>query len=317
MAEPVVAAPTEAEKALYLSVLRAGRVPLREVTEQDAAAAARLMELGLLVPYTSGGWVMAVNPRVAAARLSAVLRESAGGLLARAEQAGAGLDELAESYAAAQRRAEPAAKITHLHGTEPIQQRLLAIESDRWEECLAAQPGERPTKYLDDNSRVRTSLAQGAAVDILYQPLSRRTPRTVAYAAAATGWGMRLRVLDEPFARMLIFDRRVAVIAGSPDNRTAAFIEDPIVVDHLVGLFQRDWDRAVRVPWYDLAADQDLPEALRRVGELLATGLTQKAIASRLSLSERTVATHIARLRERYDAETLFQLGWLMRDGGR
>jgi DNA-binding NarL/FixJ family response regulator len=46
---------------------------------------------------------------------------------------------------------------------------------------------------------------------------------------------------------------------------------------------------------------------------LLVEGLTQGAIAKRLGLSERTVAAQIAALREEYDAETLFQLGWLMR----
>ncbi|GLW68754.1 hypothetical protein Kpho02_10530 [Kitasatospora phosalacinea] len=309
--------PGPAEKELYLSVLRAGRVSLRELMEQDAAATARLLELGLLVPYTSNGWAVAVNPRAAIAKLSAALRADAGDLLARAETAGADLEDLSESYDAAQRRAEPAERITHVYGVEAIQQRLLVIESDRWEECLAAQPGVRPPEYLDDDSRIRQALARGAVTDVLYQPVSRRTPHTAAYAATATDWGMRLRVLDEPFARMLIFDRRVAVIATVDDNRSgAAFIGDRAVVEHLVRLFLRDWERAVRVPWHD-EVGREMPQPLRRVGELLAEGLTQRAVASRLGLSERTVAGHIARLRERYDAETLFQLGWLMRDGGR
>ncbi|MFD0564291.1 LuxR C-terminal-related transcriptional regulator [Kitasatospora saccharophila] len=57
--------------------------------------------------------------------------------------------------------------------------------------------------------------------------------------------------------------------------------------------------------------------AADQIGRLLAQGLTQKAIATRLGLSERTVAGHISRLRDRYGAETLFQLGWLMRKGER
>ena len=307
--------PNEAEKALYLSVLRAGQVPLREVTEQDAAATARLLALGLLVHHEVTGWVVAVNPRAAGARLSAALREGAGDLLARAEHTASGMDALAESYAAARRRSDSAARITHLTSLEQIQQRLLQVESEYREEALIAQPGERPS-YVHTNDRVRKSLGEGAAIDILYQPVARRTPHTAAYAADATGWGMRLRVLDEPFARVMIFDRRVAIISTAAANVTAAFIEDPAVVDHLVGVFQRDWERAVRVPWFDQVG-RKLPEVLCQVGELLASGLTQKAVASRLGLSERTVAGHIARLRERYDAETLFQLGWLMRDGGR
>ncbi|MFF2747947.1 hypothetical protein ACFVVA_20670 [Kitasatospora sp. NPDC058048] len=41
----------------------------------------------------------------------------------------------------------------------------------------------------------------------------------------------------------------------------------------------------------------------------VARGLTQRAIAGRMGLGERTVAGHIARLRELFDAETLFQWG--------
>ncbi|MDH6703578.1 DNA-binding NarL/FixJ family response regulator [Kitasatospora sp. MAA19] len=37
------------------------------------------------------------------------------------------------------------------------------------------------------------------------------------------------------------------------------------------------------------------------------------AVATRLGLSERTVAAHIARLRHHYGAHTLFQLGRQMR----
>ncbi|WP_232734255.1 LuxR C-terminal-related transcriptional regulator [Kitasatospora sp. CB02891] len=316
MTEPDAVPPTEAEKALYLAVLRAGRVSLREAMEQDAAAAARLLELGLLEHYLVGGWVTAVNPRTIGNRLGTALREHATGLLARAERTAADFDELAESYDAAQRRTEPGAGIAHLTSVQQIRQRLLQIEAGYQEEALAAQPGPRAAEYLEDNSRLRRALARGAVVDVLYQPLTRHTPHTVAYASDATDWGVRLRVLDEPFARMMVFDRRVAVISASTETLAAAFIEDRAVVDHLVAVFRRDWARAVRVPWHDLTGRQ-IPETPRRVGELLATGLTQRAVASRLGLSERTVAAHIARLRERYDAETLFQLGWLMRDGAR
>ncbi|KDN84069.1 LuxR C-terminal-related transcriptional regulator [Kitasatospora cheerisanensis] len=316
MTEPDVAPPTETEKALFHAVLRAGRVSLREVMEQDAAAAARLLELGLLVHYQVDGWVAAVNPRTVGARLGATLREHATGLLARADRVAGDLGELAESYDSAQRRARPGPGITHVASLEQIQHRLLVIEDEYREEGLAAQPGPRPPEFLDDDSRMRKALARGVTADVLYQPVSRDTAHTACYAAAATDWGVRVRVLDEPFTRMLIFDRRVAVIPAAADNAVAAFVEDPVVVDHLVAVFQRDFARAARVPWHDLTGRQ-LPETARRIGELLATGLTQRAVATRLGLSERTVAAHIARLRERYGAETLFQLGWLMRDGAR
>ncbi|MEU6972588.1 hypothetical protein AB0A71_33695 [Kitasatospora aureofaciens] len=50
-----------------------------------------------------------------------------------------------------------------------------------------------------------------------------------------------------------------------------------------------------------------------RISRLLARVLTQRAVATRLGLSERTVAGHIYRLRDRYGAQTLFHLGWHLR----
>ncbi len=113
---------------------------------------------------------------------------------------------------------------------------------------------------------------------------------------------------------MLVFDRRVAVVPASADNSSAAVVEDPAVVGFLVAAFERDWERAERVQWRtaDDGGESVVP-VHEQVGRLLAQGLTQRSIATRLGLSERTVAGHISRLRELHDAETLFQLGWQMR----
>jgi len=317
MPELAHATPNDDDRALYLSVLRAGgRVSAREAAEQDAAATTRLLALGLLVHHDESEQLTAVNPRTVSGRLSQELREAGTRLFEQAEHVPAGLDHLTDAYDSAARREDHGQQITHVLDVDRIRHRLLQIEADFREEVLAAQPGRRPSVYLEKSARTEKALAAGARMDILYQPVSRSDPAVVDYAVRATGWGMRLRVLDEDFTRMLVFDRKVAIISTAADNRTAAFIEDPAVVDHLVGVFRRDWERAERVPWHDRAGD-GIPPVAERIGRLLATGLTQKAIASRLGLSERTVAEHIARLRERYDAATLFQLGWLMREGGR
>ncbi|MFF4339600.1 LuxR C-terminal-related transcriptional regulator [Kitasatospora sp. NPDC001540] len=318
MTEPVAEQPPgAAEKELYLSVLRAGgRVSVREATEQDAAATARLLALGLLVHHDESEQLTAVNPRTVSTRLSRELRRAGTRLFEAAEHVPTELDVLADAYDSAARREDHGRQITHVLDVDRIRHRLLQIEADFREEVLAAQPGRRPVVYLEKSARTEKALAGGARMDILYQPVSKSDPAVIDYAVRATGWGMRLRSLDEDFTRMLIFDRRVAIISASADNRTAAFIEAPAVVDHLVRLFLRDWERAERVPWHDLAGDS-VPPVVEQVSRLLAAGLTQKAIATRLNLSERTVAEHIARLRERYDAKTLFQLGWLMREGAR
>jgi hypothetical protein len=149
----------------------------------------------------------------------------------------------------------------------------------------------------------------------LYQPVVRSQPATVAYSVAVTEHGGKVRLLDEPFQRMLVFDRTVAVVPAADDLSRAAFVSDPATVAFLVAVFERDWARAETVYWGTTTEREPARQTADRIGRLLASGLTQRTVAGRLNLSERTVAGHISRLRDRHGAHTLFQLGWLMRGG--
>ncbi len=303
--------PGEAESALYAEVLaQGGRVLFRDVAHQDAPAVLRLLEIGLLVHHTGDATLTAVNPRAIAERHAADLRSAGTRMLLRAEEIPVPLEELARAFDAAPRRGGQAGGVLHVEDMEQIRSRILQVEEDSVEETLAAQPGgARPAEFLAfSRERARRCLEQGRSLRTIYQPGARLDGPTVDYAAAVTAYGQRIRVLDEPFTRLLVFDRRVAVIPAAADNSSAAFVEDPAVVAFLADRFERDWERAERVRW-QAVGDQ----VHEQIGRMLTQGLTQKKIASRLGLSERTVAGHIARLRELHDAETLFQLGWQMR----
>jgi hypothetical protein len=308
--------PTADERAVYRAVLEAGgRVLFRDVAEADLPAVVRLVELGLLIHQTEDASLTAVNPRTVSERLSADLRSVGTRMLLRAEEVPTELDELAAAYDATAPRSGQGSEVQLIHDFGRIRHRILQIEADTREEGLAAQPGgARPADHLAGAlERTRRFLERGATLRTIYHPGARTDEATVANARIVTAWGGRFRVLAEPFTRMLVFDRRIAVIPAAADNSTAAVVEDPAVVAFLVGVFERDWERAERVQWATVHQDGEGLPVHEQVGRLLAQGLTQRTVASRLGLSERTVAGHIARLRELYDAETLFQLGWQMR----
>ncbi|MFE1322462.1 LuxR family transcriptional regulator [Kitasatospora phosalacinea] len=307
--------PNEAERALYREVVaQGGMVLLREAMEQDADAALGLIELGLLLHHDYGQMLTAAHPGAFAERVSAGLRSAASGKLAQAERAAAELGDLAQAYDAARRRGRTGRPLQLVAGQQ-IAHHIARIESEMREETLASQPGgARPVADMQQTrARSLGFLAGGIELRSIYQPGAFDDPPTVGYAAELTAAGERFRVLDEPFRRMVIFDRRVAVVSAAPDDRQAVLVEDPAVLAVLVGLFERDWARAERVDWQALAGRPRESGVPPELTDLLAAGLTQRAIASRLGLSERTVAGHIARLREFYDAETLFQLGWQLR----
>ncbi|MEV7186454.1 LuxR C-terminal-related transcriptional regulator [Kitasatospora sp. NPDC093102] len=311
---PVGEEPDEAARQLYLAIIaEGGRVPTGEVADADRGALQQLIDIGLLMANTLDRCYTAVSPRSVSDRLGAELRSEATRLLVRAENLPGALDGLTRAYDAMPRPTGRAGGAVHVEGHVHIRQRISQLVSDCRSEVLTAQPGHRPADTLQVALLQDVQLLQrGCSLRTIYQPVALADPPALAYAEEVTRHGSLIRVLDEPFQRLIVFDRSVAVISANDDNSTAAFITDPATITYLVGTFERDWARADTA---EAAAVGQAPARTiaDRVGRLLARGLTQRAVATRLGLSERTVAAHISRLRDRYGAQTLFQLGWLMR----
>ncbi|MFE9422534.1 LuxR family transcriptional regulator [Kitasatospora sp. NPDC006697] len=307
-------------RRLYLAVVaEGGWVKAAEVLEGDRPALTRLLDLGLVRGLPGGTFYSAVSPRAFLGRAAGALRGRAAELLRRADEMPALLDELAHAYDTAPHRPAPGTgTVDTVVDMDSIRHRIAQLVADTTTEILTAQPGgDRPADHLAwAMAQDVPFLRGGGAMRTVYQPVARTDPATVAYAAAVAPHGARIRVLDEDFQRMLIFDRQVAVIPASADMGSAAFVSDPTAVELLVELFERDWQRAERVAWGSAHAAPDAGAVAARIARLLAGGLSRRAIAGRIGLSERTVAAHIARLRQDYEAETLYQLGWLMRGRG-
>lgn len=314
MSDPLLDAPA---RELYRAILReGGRMHLSEIGPAEEPVVRRLADFGLLVLSAADGAYSAVNPRTVSERLGNELRERGAEMIARAAQVPKMLDGLTQAYDAAPRsHPKPASGVEYVTGMLQIRHRIAQVLNDHPGEALTMQPGgARPPEYFEDALEFnRRHLEHGGIMQTIYEASARLDRATVAFVARCTELGAVFRVLPVPFTRLMIFGRAVAVLPADPDNNSAAFVEDPAVVDFLVRDFELHWRQAEGVNWAALAAGSTDSLTRDQVGRLLAQGLTQKVIASRLGLSERTVAGHISRLREVYDAETLFQLGWQMR----
>ncbi|MFJ5922623.1 LuxR C-terminal-related transcriptional regulator [Kitasatospora sp. NPDC092948] len=319
--------PEDDAARLYLAILTAGgRIPLEDpalpdsdfAPERQQALLAQLVAVGLVLRNRIDGCYVAVSPRAVAERLGTDLRARATRLLLDADRLPAALDPLTRAYDAVPRPADQARQAVYVDGQESIRLRIAQLISDCRLELLSAQPGLRPPAVLElAHTQDRLMLRRGGTMRTLYQPVALTEDSAVRHAVAMAEQGAQLRVLDEPFLRMIVIDRRIAVIPAADDHSRAAFVEDPAAIAYLVAGFERDWARAEQVHWPSLDGRALTRSVTHRVGRMLAQGLTQRAVATRLGLSERTVAGHISRLREQHNAQTLFQLGWLMRGGGR
>ncbi|MFJ4185960.1 LuxR C-terminal-related transcriptional regulator [Kitasatospora sp. NPDC089509] len=307
--------PGDAARQLYLAIIaEGGRIPFADTTDADRPALRQLLDIGLLLVNRMDRCYTAVSPRSVSDRLGAELRSEATRLLVRAENLPGALDGLTRAYDAMPRPSGRPGGAVYVEGHVHIRQRISQLVSDCRSEVLTAQPGQRPADTLQVALAQDVQLLQrGCSLRTIYQPVALAEPAAIAYAEQVTQHGSQIRVLDEPFQRLIVFDRSVAVISANDDNSTAAFISDPAALTFLIGGFERDWARADTAEAAAALGQGPARTVPDRVGRLLARGLTQRAVATRLGLSERTVAAHISRLRDRYGAQTLFQLGWLMR----
>ncbi|MFF9642677.1 hypothetical protein [Kitasatospora aureofaciens] len=305
-------------RTLYLKALAGeGRLVRAACTQEENEALQELLAIGLLISDNDEpGSLFAVDPEKLAASLSLTWQRQALDLLARAVSIPGELTDLAEAFHTPDQSGGP---IEYVQGRALINQRLQQAMASGMTEGLAMQPGgPRPSEMLTsflkrDLDIIRT----GASMRSIYNASTRYHQPTRDYVATLAKEGWQFRTLDEPYTRLLIFDRRLAVIPVAGDN-LAAFIHDAAVINYLAEeVFERNWSRAL-----DFEGDRTVPQQVvsqlrHTVIDLLLAGTNHRVIARRLGISERTLARHIAEMREEYNVDSLFQLGYVLGNASR
>lgn len=137
--------------------------------------------------------------------------------------------------------------------------------------------------------------------------------------AANTAAGWTMRVAPELPMKMVIADRHSALVPLDPSGMEGAlFIRTPTIVSALRMLFELVWSQSVEVGGQQGNPKHGLTPTQAKVLELLATGMTDGAIARHLDVSERTVRRHVQGLLEALQADNRVaavyaatRLGWL------
>lgn len=203
---------------------------------------------------------------------------------------------------------------TYLHGLEAIDHHLSSLVAECEVEILTAQPqtGRDTGNYLARAIRSDTeALERGVRLRTLYQHSARRSSATREYVAAVTPRGAEVRTLDEFFNRMIVFDRRIAVIPSPQDLKVAVAVREPSVVAYLIDVFERSWERARPFTSRESKVLKDIAAEQRAMTmRMLIEGHSDPVSAKRLGVSPRTYAGYVADLKEEFDVETRFQLGY-------
>lgn len=190
-------------------------------------------------------------------------------------------------------------------------------------ERVAELSGLERHEHLTMNPEQATSSASMAAGAPLDRALLMRGVRlTIISAPPADGdvvgahpaelarLGGKFRFTDELPLKVLMFDRKVAILPLNLQNvdKGALEVQDPRLVQSLVSLIIRWWDTA-RDPARAGVSSLVLTARERALVELLAAGHTDSLVSRRLGISARTVGYTLRGLMDRLNVENRFQLG--------
>ena len=301
----------QAGAALFEAVAARGGVPVDDplvTAEPDTTAA--LVRLGVL--RAEAGRYDVVDPQMAQGAVVTPLSQRAAEAVDAASAWSQAFSHLTQAYRRYPRSVD--GPMAELHGDQ-LNAFLEQVVQGARDEVLTAQPqvGRSAAGLRDATARDLAALQRGVRLRTIYQHAARRARFTRQYVDLVTAEGAEVRTLDEFFNRLIVVDRRVALIPSARERTTAVVIRDSNLVAYLVDIFERNWDRGL--PFTQTTADiasTIATEQRAMATRMLIEGHPDSASAKRMGVSDRTYAAYLADLKRDYDAQTRFQLGYRM-----
>ncbi|WP_328553112.1 helix-turn-helix transcriptional regulator [Streptomyces sp. NBC_00358] len=181
------------------------------------------------------------------------------------------------------------------------------------EEFLTFAPGGPQTAENMAASRPLNQdlLGRGVRMRTIYLDSVRSSRPTVEHATWLARLGGRIRTIPSLPTRMILMDRRTAMISVSSDDTAAGavLLTGQGTLTALYALFETTWEAARPlgevVPTDPNGLTGQQATALR----LLAEGHTDEAIAKRLGVSHRTARRIASELMDRLGARSRFEAG--------
>ena len=290
-----------------------GGVPADDPQLAEHPEAVQLLrELGLLRIDGPTGRYVVVDPQSVQGSIVGPMGMTGSQLIAESSQWAQAFSALGQAY-----RRSPSTEdgpITELRG-EHIERFLQDVVAGAQKELLTAQPQTGRTAVALRNAAARdvAALQRGVSMRTIYQHAARRGRANRDYVARVTAEGAEVRTLDEFFNRLIVIDREVALIPSGENLGIALAIRDTGLVAYLVDIFERFWDRGRPFTNTESSTMEGIVAEQRAMTiRMLIEGHADATCAKRLGVSPRTYAAYVAELKEEYEAQTRFQLGYRM-----
>ncbi|MFI7697896.1 LuxR C-terminal-related transcriptional regulator [Nonomuraea sp. NPDC049480] len=170
-------------------------------------------------------------------------------------------------------------------------------------------------------ARSQTTMRNGVRMRALHAQIALSNPLIREYMGRWRQHGIEIRVAPVIPTRMLIYDRRTAVVQADPENLQAGtlLIRGGSVVKSLAAIYDYCWTTASEPDEVPRSAEGGpLTDQQRAVLRMLAAGAKDSAIARSMGVSTRTVTRLVSELTAMLGATSRFQagvraarLGWL------
>lgn len=275
---------------------------------------ALLKEIGLVALDKGTSRWIPVDPAVVQSRVVSPLGQQGAELLAESAQWAKAFQGLSHAW----RRSPEALRgpFAELRG-KAIAPYITSIVAEASEELLTAQPqtGRNIDQLPEVVERDLGALRRGVMMRTLYQHSARRQVATNKYVAAVTVEGAQVRTLDEFFDRLIVIDRRIAIVPGlsGTGESVALAVREPSLVAYLVDIFERSWERGRPFTNRDTSLVRAIEAEQRAMTiRMLIGGHSDPVGAKRLGVSPRTYAGYVSELKKEFEVESRFQLGYEM-----
>jgi hypothetical protein len=292
------------------SVASALDLPLSEVADIQK----KLIELGMLTAAGGGDQLVAVNPDIVRSELSAPLERE---IAARRQTLGdirRQLEALLPLYTQHAPTPPECSAFRLVDDPAAVDRELTAIARGCTQQVLTMQPGggRNPETLRAAVMRDLAMIERGVEMRILYQHTARASLATRAYVRQVSGAGAQVRTIGEIIERLIIFDRRTALI---PQDRSgsgikgATIIDEPTIVAFLCSIHDNAWTNAQPFEPDSIEYEQTAGTLRSSILLLMSQGLKDAVIARRVGMATRTCRRYISALMEEVGATSRFQAG--------
>ncbi|MFJ9712393.1 LuxR C-terminal-related transcriptional regulator [Streptomyces sp. NPDC101234] len=289
----------------------AARLDISETAVRDALD--QLSELALVRPCTEDqSQVRPVNPLLGFEALLARQQADLAAQQQKLEESRAAIAEAISRYGQ-EYAVSSGGGIQYIEGVEAIREHLELLNAKVQDEFLTFAPGGAQTAANMAASRPlnRRLLDRGIRMRTVYLDSIRHDPPTMAHAEWLESLGARIRTAPSLPNRIIVIDRRTALVAADSGNTAAGavLIDNPGTVTLMCALFESVWQAAEPLSARAAPPSGGLSRQQAEVLRLMARGNTDESIAKSLGISDRTVRRIAAGLLEYLDARSRFQAG--------